>query len=82
MAHFAELDENNVVVSVIVVDNINILNHNGVESEQVGIQYIQSILGTGSKWVQTSYNAKFRKYYAGIGYTYDYTLDEFIPPNQ
>ena len=82
MAHFAELDENNVVLGVIVVDNHNILDENGNESEAAGIQYIQSILGTGSRWVQTSYNAKFRKYYAGIGYTYDYTLDEFIPPNQ
>jgi hypothetical protein len=82
MAHFAELDENNVVLGVIVVDNHNILDENGNESEAAGIRYIQNILGTGSKWVQTSYNAKFRKYYAGIGYTYDYTLDEFIPPNQ
>ena len=82
MAHFAELDENNVVVGVIVVDNINLLDEAGNESEQVGISYIHSILGNGSNWVQTSYNAKFRKLYAGIGYTYDQTLDEFIPPNQ
>ena len=90
MAHFAELDENNVVVGVIVVDNINLLDENGNENEQVGIAYIESILGNDSnltgrnspKWVQTSYNAKFRKLYAGIGYTYDQTLDEFIPPNQ
>ena len=57
MAHFAELDENNVVLGVIVVDNINIIDGNGNESEAVGIQYIQSILGNSSKWLQTSYNA-------------------------
>ena len=82
MAQFAELDENNVVVGVIVVDNINLLDEAGNESEQVGIAYIESILGNSSSWVQTSYNAKFRKNYAGIGYTYNYTLDEFMPPNQ
>lgn len=81
MAHFAELDGNNVVLGVIVVDNHNILDENGNESEATGIRYIQSILGTGSKWVQTSYNANFRKNYAGIGYTYDQTRDAFIAPN-
>lgn len=85
MAHFAELDENNVVVSVIVVDNINTLDENGNESEPVGIAYIQSILGgTGSnsrRWIQTSYNAKFRKTYAGIGFTYDPINDEFVLPS-
>lgn len=82
MAHFAELDENNIVVGVIVVDNINILDENGHENEKVGINYIHSILGNSSKWVQTSYNSKFRKNYAGIGYLYNQDLDEFIPPNQ
>jgi len=80
MAHFAELDENNVVLSVIVVDNANLLDANGSESEQVGIDYIRSILGPNSKWVQTSYNGNFRKTYAGIGFTYDPVGDEFVAP--
>ena len=81
MAHFAELDENNVVLSVIVVDNINLLDESGIENEQVGIDYIQGILGPNSKWVQTSYNGNFRKTYAGIGYTYNPVNDEFVAPD-
>jgi hypothetical protein len=80
MAHFAELDENNVVLRVIVVDNVNLLDNLGNESEQVGINYIHGILGPDSKWVQTSYNGSFRKIYAGIGFTYDPVSDEFVAP--
>jgi hypothetical protein len=80
MAHFAELDENNVVLRVIVVDNVNLLDDLGTESEQVGINYIHGILGPDSKWVQTSYNGSFRKIYAGIGFTYDPVSDEFFAP--
>ena len=78
MAHFAQLDENNVVVTVLVVDN-NVLMDNGVENEQLGIDFLTGLLGH-SKWKQTSYNNKFRGVYAGIGYTYDESLDRFIPP--
>jgi hypothetical protein len=80
MAHFAELDENNVVLRVIVVDNVNLLDDLGHESEQVGIDYIHGILGSDSTWVQTSYNGSFRKIYAGIGFTYDPASDEFVAP--
>jgi hypothetical protein len=80
MAHFAELDENNVVLRVIVVDNVNLLDDLGHESEQVGIDYIHGILGSDSTWVQTSYNGSFRKIYAGIGFTYDPANDEFVAP--
>jgi hypothetical protein len=78
MAHFAFLDENNVVVNVIRVDNSDCLDENGNESEEVGIAFCNSIIK--GKWVQTSYNNSFRKNYAGIGYAYDPILDAFIPP--
>lgn len=78
MAHFARIDEANVVQQVIVVNN-NELMDNGVESEAKGIAFCQ-MLFPGTNWVQTSYNANFRKNYAGTGYTYDATLDGFVPP--
>ena len=78
MAHFAELDSNNTVLRVIVVNNNNILDSNGQESEEVGINFCKGLFG--GEWKQTSYNANFRKNYAGIGYTYDGVLDAFIPP--
>jgi hypothetical protein len=80
MAHFAKLDGNNIVVHVSVVDNQNLLDENGVEREELGVKYLQSIHGEGTRWAQTSYNAKFRKHYAGLGYRYDEQLDAFVPP--
>lgn len=77
MAHFAELDDNNIVKQVIVVHNNELLD-NGVESEAKGIQFCQSLFG--GNWIQTSYNGNIRKNYAGIGYTYDSTRDAFISP--
>lgn len=77
MAHFAQL-ENNIVKQVIVVSNQDILDENGQESEQKGIDFCSNLLG--GTWKQTSYNAKIRKNYAGIGYTYDEGRDAFIPP--
>lgn len=77
MAHFAELDENNIVKRVIVVHN-NELFDNGVESEIKGIKFCQSLFG--GKWIQTSYNSTFRKKYAGIGDIYIENLDAFILP--
>ena len=77
MAHFAKL-ENNKVVQVIVVSNQDILDENLKESEEKGIEFCSNLLG--GTWKQTSYNAKIRKNYAGVGYTYDETLDAFIPP--
>lgn len=78
MAHFAELDGNNVVTRVIVVDNKDTSDENGNEVEAIGIAFCQNLLG--GNWVQTSYNNNFRAHYAGIGYTYDTALDAFIPP--
>lgn len=77
MAHFAQLDENNVVLQVIVVHN-NELMLNGVESEAKGIVFCQTLFG--GNWIQTSYNATMRKNYAGIGFTYDKARDAFIAP--
>jgi hypothetical protein len=80
MAHFAELDEKNVVLRVIVVDNAKLLDNLGNENEQAGIDYIHNILGPDSIWVQTSYNGSFRVRFAGQGYTYDQNHDAFITP--
>lgn len=78
MAHFAELDANNVVLRVIVVDNKNTATAEGVEEEWIGQAFCVRLFG--GNWKQTSYNGNFRKNYAGIGYTYDPVLDAFIPP--
>jgi hypothetical protein len=81
MAHFAKLDENNVVLEVHVVNNNELLDANGQESEQKGIDFLVSwSQGAHTNWKQTSYNGNFRKNYAGIGYSYDSDRDAFIPP--
>ena len=78
MAHFAQLDENNVVLQVIVVHNNECLDADGNESEAIGVAFCQNLLG--GNWKQTSYNGNMRGVYAGIGYTYNPTLDVFEPP--
>jgi hypothetical protein len=80
MAHFAELDSNNVVLRVLVVSNDDITDENGQEQEALGVTFLQRILGADSRWMQTSYNGNFRGRYAGIGYTYDPVIDEFVEP--
>lgn len=80
MAHFAELDGNNIVTQVVVVNNETIDNLPFPESEPVGVEFCQSLYGADTVWKQTSYSASFRKHYAGVGYIYDATLDAFIPP--
>lgn len=79
MAHFAQLDENNVVTQVIVVHN-NELMDNGMESEAKGIEFLVNWSGGYTNWKQTSYNGNMRKNYAGVGYTYDAQRDAFIAP--
>lgn len=76
MAHFAEIDTDNIVTQVIVVDNSDILNDNGIEDEEVGIKLCSDLFG--GIWKQTSYNSNFRKNYAGIGDLYDVSRDAFI----
>jgi hypothetical protein len=78
MAHFAKLDDNNIVKQVIVVNNNELLDDNGDESEQKGIDFCISLLG--GNWLQTSYSGSFRKHFSGVGYFYDNDLDAFIPP--
>jgi len=77
MAHFITLDESNIITKVEVVNNDVILDGDGVEQEQLGIDFLTSLYGTGN-YKQTSYNNNFRKQFAGIGFTYDATKDKFI----
>lgn len=78
MAHFAELNENNIVINVIVLNNNELLDADGNESEQKGIDFC--VAHYGGRWIQTSYNATFRGIYAGIGNTYNQEEDIFIVP--
>lgn len=71
MAHFAEIDENGIVLRVIVLDDAH---------ETGGVEYLKYDLGLGGIWIQTSYNGNFRENYAGIGFIYDEVRDAFIPP--
>ena len=80
MAHFAQLDENNIALQVIVVSNNDINNLPFPESEPIGVAFCKSLFGQDTNWAQTSYNASFRYNYAGIGYLFDATADAFIPP--
>jgi hypothetical protein len=75
MAHFAELDENNVVLRVVLVDNKDTADENGNEVESIGIAYLENLLG--GKWLQTSYNHRIRGCYAGQGSNYDPISDRF-----
>jgi hypothetical protein len=79
MAHFAQIDTNKVVQQVIVIDNSDLLDENGVEVESFGIAKCREIFGEDTDWVQTSYNGSFRANYADIGGTYDDVNDVFIP---
>lgn len=80
MAHFAKLDENNIVIEINVVDNSDIQNLPFPESEAVGIEFLKNWSGGHINWKQTSYNGNFRKNYAGIGYTYRADIDAFVAP--
>ena len=70
MAHFAQLDGDNIVTQVIVVSNDDTSDSGGVETESIGVAFCQKLLGASTNWKQTSYNANMRGNYAGIGYTY------------
>jgi len=77
MAHFAKLDENNIVLEVHVVSNDALDASN---EETSGVAFLTEWSGGYSNWKQTSYNANIRKNYAGVGFTYDSVRDAFIPP--
>jgi hypothetical protein len=80
MAHFAELDENNRVIRVIVVSNGDLLDTSMQEREELGIAFCKKLFGEHTRWVQTSYNGSFRRYYAGPGMFYSPEKDVFYPP--
>jgi hypothetical protein len=82
MAHFAKLDENNVVIDVNAVHNNELLDQHGNESEARGLEFLVAWSGGYTNWKQTSYNANFRKNYATIGGTYDPARDAFIAPKE
>jgi hypothetical protein len=77
MAHFAKLDENNIVIDINVVNN-NVLDSQN--EEQSGIDFLTQWSNGYTNWKQTSYNANFRKNYAGIGHIYDPIRNAFISP--
>jgi len=81
MAHFAELNNVNVVLRVLVVHN-NELMVDGAESEDRGVKFLQSLFGAGTIWKQTSYNANFRGKFAGLGFVYSPDTDEFLTPEE
>ena len=90
MASFAKIGQNNIVETVVSVVNEVIKDSNGVEQEQLGIDFLNKLYNTNDVWKQTSYNTlgnvhrlggvPFRKNHAAIGYTYDETKDAFIQP--
>ena len=90
MAYFAKLNNNNIVEQVISINNAVTTDANGVEQEQLGVDFINQLYNTNDVWKQTSYNTHagihslggtpFRKNYGGIGYTYDSNKDAFIAP--
>lgn len=79
MAHFAKINEENIVEQVIVVADGHCCGGNYPTSEPCGQQYLNNI-GLQGTWKQTSYNHNFRKRYAGIGYTYNEEYDAFVSP--
>ena len=78
MAHYAQIDSNNIVTQVIVIDNKDTADANGVEKEYIGAAYCERLFG--GTWKQTSYNGNIRKNYAGIGYAYNADIDAFVAP--
>jgi len=80
MAYFAKLGTGNIVEQVISINNAVITDANGIEQEQLGVDFINNLYVTNDIWKQTSYNKTFRKNYAGIGFTYDQQRDAFIGP--
>ena len=79
MAHFAKIGLNGKVIEIQSVVNEVLHDSNGVEQEKIGVDFLTKLTGY-PVWKQTSYNANFRKNFAGIGYIYDEDKDAFIPP--
>ena len=79
MAHFAELDQHNKVIRVIVINNA-VLLVNGEENEQKGIDFCKSLYGNDTQWAQCSYNSNFRNFYPAVGDTFDTSRNAFVKP--
>jgi hypothetical protein len=79
MAHFAQLNEENIVQRIIVISD-DIAPDPAPDNEQQGQAFIADVLGLAGEWKQTSYNGNFRGVYAGVGYTYDPITDMFVEP--
>jgi hypothetical protein len=79
MAHFAEINSDNIVQRVIVISDDDCFDP-APDNEAQGQQFIADVLGLSGTWLQTSYNGNIRYNFAGIGYTYDPTRDGFIAP--
>ncbi len=77
MAHFAKLDESNLVTQIIVINNLELDPQN---EEGSGLAWLEAWSGGYTNWKQTSYNRNIRKNYAGVGFLYDSVRDAFIPP--
>lgn len=78
MAHFAEIDENNIVLRVVVINNNILLDSDNNEQEVLGAEFcVQTFGGT---WKQTSFNSNIRKNFASPGYSYNSSIDAFVPP--
>ena len=80
MAYFAKLGTGNIVENVISINNAVITDANGVEQEQLGVDFINKLYNTRNVWKQTSYNGNIRKNFAGTGFKYDQARDAFIAP--
>ena len=80
MAYFAKLGDGNIVEQVIYINNDVIIDSNGIEQEQLGVDFINNLYKTNDVWKQTSYNSNFRKNYASVGYSYDQQRDVFLKP--
>lgn len=80
MAHFAELDKDNVVLRVLVIDDSKTQDENGIEHEELGVAYCKSLFGEDTNWIQASYNRNMRGHFASVNYIYNQELDAFIPP--
>jgi hypothetical protein len=80
MAHFAQMDDDNIVLRVVVVDNRDILDEEENESEVVGVEFCKGLFGQDTNWLQTSYNRNFRGNYAGVGFKYYPLHNGFASP--
>lgn len=79
MAHFAQIDDAGKVLQVVVVNNAECKDPQGIEREAIGAGFCSRLFG--GVWLQTSYNGTIRKNFAGVGYTYDAQRNAFIPPS-